>query len=80
MERTAVYTKALGREISNTSKRDKTYHIISRGNKWAVVRNLALRPLKIFSSKQSAINFARTRVNYDDTEIVVHTRDGEVKE
>ena len=55
----------------------KRYHIISRKGKWALKREGAMRPLKIYSSKAAALK-ASVKYQKEKFDVVVHDAAGTV--
>lgn len=51
-----------------------TVHVISRGNKWAVLKNNAKRASKIFTHKEEAFFYARQISD----KVIVHNKDATV--
>ena len=55
------------------------YHVIAKvGGGWTIVRPGARRATKNFSTKEEAIDYARTLSRKLEAELVIHGRDGRV--
>ena len=80
MAQASIYTRALGRKVARNGRLSgqRKYHIISlRSDKWAVVSDGRLTPIKSFSSQGDAINFARQKASiHAYKKVVIHARDG----
>jgi hypothetical protein len=59
---------------SNIGAVSNRVHIISRGNKWAVVKSKAKRASKILDYREQAFYYARQLSN----NVIVHNKDGTV--
>jgi len=77
--RVAVYREAMKLMRSAGSTRDR-YHVISHGDRWAVVREGAQRAYRVFDRKADAVARAKSlaaaaRGRY----VIVHRKDGGVE-
>jgi hypothetical protein len=79
-----VYSPSLGKAIARAARRSRVgrYHIISSvsdGGRWGVVLDGSTKPIKVFSTKEAAIDFAK---NYEARstkylgEVIVHNKNG----
>lgn len=83
-----LYTRSLGRSIARAAKRvtPGKFHIISSirdYGKWCVVADKAIKPMRVFSRKSTAISFvkkywARKSGNHPG-EVIIHREDGWVE-
>lgn len=82
MEEKTIYTRKLGIAVARKARNSSSgiFHIIpSHTDKWGVVAEGSVRPLRAFSSKNQAIMFAKRYVLLRKAgEIVVHGADGSV--
>ncbi len=78
----SMYTKSLGQAVANRAKGSGQgkFHIISSGTaKWVVVPEGAVKPIRSFLSRKSAVTFAlEYAVTQAASEIVVHGKDGSI--
>lgn len=82
MKGKAIYTRKLGAAVASQAKGsvNPKYHVISseKGG-WEVVSDQQLIPVRTFSSKRSAVSFAKKCASADAKSIiVVHEEDGSV--
>ena len=55
------------------------HHVVSRGgNGWAVIKNNSNRASGLYNAKQEAINAGRQISINQNTELVIHNRDGKI--
>ncbi len=54
-------------------------HIISRDDRWAVVKEKARRATKIHETKSSAVDHGRSIARKSGARLVIHKRDGSVE-
>ena len=55
------------------------HHVVSRGgNGWAVIKNNSNRASGLYNTKQEAINAGRQISINQNTELVIHNRDGKI--
>jgi len=78
-----IYTKKLGAKLAFSAKPMNTrkYHVIlGNGEKWTVVADGNTRATRIFETKLSAIEFARTIADKIDGEVIIHKETGEIED
>lgn len=61
-----------------TKKRD--YHVVPRGDSWAVVRERASRASSLHPTQGDAINAGRDLARPRKTEVVIHRPDGRIRD
>lgn len=79
-----VYTRSLGRMIARAAKRIRPgrFHIISsirNRDQWCVVKDRAVKPMRVFSTKSAAVSFVkkyRRNSAEDLIEIIIHDTNG----
>jgi hypothetical protein len=78
----SIYTRKLGSVVARNAKGRSTgkYHVIpSHANRWTVVSEGSIRPIRAFSSKTQALTFAkRFAISKHGAEVIVHNIDGQV--
>lgn len=55
------------------------YHVVPRGDRWAVKRDNASRASGLFDNKQDAINAGRDLSKGLGAELVIHGRNGQIQ-
>jgi hypothetical protein len=82
MAKRSIYTKSLGGAVARGAKGSAhgKFHIISSGSdKWAIVLEGAIRPVRAFASQQAAVSFAtQYAVSKSPGEVVIHGKDGSI--
>lgn len=58
----------------------KSQHVVPRGDGWAVKAAGSTRVTKVFDTQRDAINAARRIAQNQRAELVVHGRDGRIRE
>lgn len=59
--------------------RTKKYHVVPLGNIWAVRMSGSNKPIVITTYKQDSIDYAKKLAAEQKTDVVIHTRDGKVR-
>lgn len=58
-----------------------SYHVVSRADgKWSVRKTGEGRASKVFGDRSAAISYARTIARGNNGEMIVHGRDGRIRE
>ncbi len=82
MAEKSIYTKELGRLIA-LAARTKTpgkYRVMSSlSNKWMVLPDRGRRALRVFTTQQEAVNFAKKIAAKKNGSVVIHDKTGLVK-
>ena len=58
----------------------KTQHVVPQNGQWAVREERSNQPPRVFEKQTDAINHARSEARKDGGEIVIHGRDGRIRE
>jgi len=58
----------------------KNQHVVPLGNGWAVKSEGANRATVITTKQSDAINAAKTIAKNNETELIIHGRDGKIRE
>ncbi len=80
-----IYNPTLGQVVARGAKRSRSgrFHVISSISdlgKWTLVSEGSTRPLRVFSTKNAAISFAkRTSLGRYNGEVIVHGQDGSIQ-
>ena len=82
MQNKKIYTKKLGSLVARGAHSSLArYHVIANeSSKWSVVTEGSTKALKIFETKQKAIDFATTFAVNKKGEVIIHTEFGQVAE
>jgi hypothetical protein len=83
MARRSFYTKKLGAVVANTKPVIGVvrYHVISgEANKWSVVAHGSVHPVKVFSSRDEAIQFAKQTASRQTGEVIIHAQTGQIRD
>jgi hypothetical protein len=81
-ERQGFYTKKLSSRIAHSAKRDESgkYHVIlGDRNQWTVVADGNIRATRVFTTKKSAIEFARATADQYKGIVIIHKENGEIE-
>ncbi len=82
MLRKALYTKKLGKEVANRAKGGIVgkYHVIpSKADKWGVVSEGSVKPIKAFRTKAAAVTYIKKRAASSQiAEVVIHSPSGQI--
>ena len=64
------------------AKNNPTVHVIpaSSGDKWTVKKTGSERALKTFEKQSDAVDWARSHVKENRSEVVIHRKDGTIRE
>lgn len=60
--------------------RKTTHHVIKETNGWAVRKSGSERASGVYSTKQEAISSARNSAKKEQAELVIHGRDGRIRD
>jgi hypothetical protein len=82
-----IYNPSLGKIIARAARRSRVgrYHIISSlsdAGKWSLVLEGSTKPIKVFSTKEAAIDFAKkyeARTTGSLGEVIIHSKDGQTE-
>ena len=77
------YTRELGETVANGALRVNSgrYHVISGdAQRWTVVPEGRIRPIKVFSTQRQAIVFAKQTASKRTGEVFIHGRSGQIIE
>ena len=81
-----IYNPSLGKVVARGAKRSRSgrFHVISSISdlgKWTLVSEGSIRPLRVFSTKNAAISFAKRSSlgRRDMREVIVHGQDGSIQ-
>lgn len=83
MSKKRMYTKKLGTRVAVSARpvNSRKYHVITGdGQKWNVVADGSTRATRAFTTKLSAIEFARETANKIQGEVIIHKKTGEIEE
>lgn len=82
MQNKKIYTKKLGLLVARGAHSSLArYHVIANeSSKWSVISEGSKKAIKIFETKQKAIDFATTFAVTKNGEVIVHTEFGKVAE
>jgi Uncharacterized protein conserved in bacteria (DUF2188) len=83
MAKKSIYTKRLGGVVANAAQSASVgkYHVIAgESHKWAVVSDGKVRPVKVFASQRSAINFAKRTASRTTGVVIIHGKTGQIKD
>ena len=83
MAKKLIYTKKLGGIVARSAQAVSSgrYHVISgEAKKWTVVPEGSVRVVKVFSTKQAAVSFAKQTASKKTGEVIVHARTGQIKD
>ena len=85
MARKSFYTKKLGQAVAKAAQTVNAgrYHVISAitgTDRWAVVPDGSVAALKLFSTQTEAVEFASKTASKKTGEVVIHGKDGQVKD
>jgi len=58
----------------------KTQHVVPQNGGWAVREEKSSQPPPLFEKQTDAINHARNKARKDGGELVIHGRDGRIRE
>ncbi len=81
MPKKSLYTKKLGAIVAGGLKisRSGRYHVIAvDAQKWSVVPEGSVRPVKAFHSQKEAIDFAKQTASKKTGEVFIHSKDGQL--
>lgn len=82
MAKRLLYTKRLGAIVAKDAKgsADGKFHVIlSLSNKWVVVVDGKVKPVKAFTTQKEAVSFAeQSAILKSFKEVVVHGEDGTI--
>jgi len=84
MANKSIYTRKLGETVARNAKRTikGKYHLIPLlSDKWAVVSNGRIRPIKSFTTQKQAVSFVK---KFATPKFIIHVhihgKDGRIKE
>jgi hypothetical protein len=83
MSKKNIYTKKLGTRVAVAARpvNSRKYHVITGdGENWNVVADGNIRATKVFTTKSSAIEFARKTADKIEGEVIIHKKTGEIEE
>lgn len=83
MIKKSLYTKRLGAKVAHRANSLSTgrYHVISgEAEKWAVVSEGSVHPVKSFSLKKDAVEYAKQTASKKTGEVIVHGKTGQIKD
>lgn len=83
MSNKRIYTKKLGTRVAVSARpvNSRKYHVITGdGQKWTVVADGNTRATRVFTTKVSAIEFARETADKIEGEVIIHKKTGEIEE
>jgi hypothetical protein len=58
----------------------KDYHVVPRGEKWAVIREGAGRPASTHKTQHAAIDRGRDFAKANGTELIIHRPNGQIRD
>jgi len=58
----------------------KNQHVVPHGNQWAVKGEKNEKATKVVGTQSAAINFARTIAINQKSELVIHRRNGQIRD
>jgi hypothetical protein len=81
MAKKSIYTRRLGNVVSKQAKGSVgIYHVIpAQVNRWSVVAEGSVRPVKAFATKREAVIYAKERAGLKTGEVIVHGADGKIQ-
>jgi len=59
---------------------NRPIHVINQDNEWKVKRDKSERSIRNFNTKKEAVDFARKLSKKDNTELVIHDKDGRIQQ
>jgi Uncharacterized protein conserved in bacteria (DUF2188) len=84
MANKSIYTRKLGEIIAREAKNiiSGRYHVIPiLSDKWALVSNGSIKPIRAFDTQREAISFAqKISTTKSAIEVAIHGKDGRIKE
>jgi len=72
-------TPAYRKAYEEAFGKNKRVHVISRGKKWAVLKEDKSRASRLYDKKDDAVNHANRLRNDEGYEVVIHREDGTVE-
>lgn len=82
MAKKSLYTKKLGDIVARHAQPSSIgrYHVISgEAQKWTVVSEGSIRPVKVFATQREAVKFAKDTASKITGEVIIHERTGQIK-
>lgn len=80
----SLYTKKLGGVVAKNANAvflSGRYHVISGvSEKWAVVSEGRIRPVRTFLTREEAVSFAKKNAQRTTGEVVIHGKTGQIKD
>lgn len=55
-------------------------HIILHDGKWAIIPDGAREPIRVFDTREDALNWAGRSMNHQGANLIVHNEDGSVND
>lgn len=83
MAKKSIYTKKLGGIVARAAQPTSTgkYHVISgQSQKWTVVSEGRVRPVKVFATQRAAVNFAKRTASKITGVVIVHGKTGQIRD
>jgi Uncharacterized protein conserved in bacteria (DUF2188) len=83
MAKKSIYTKKLGLIVAGAAQPAATgkYHVISGlSQKWTVVSDGRVRPVKVFATQRAAVDFAKKKAAKITGIVIVHTKAGQISD
>ncbi|HQW45502.1 MAG: DUF2188 domain-containing protein [Bacteroidetes bacterium] len=76
-----IYTKQLGKSVALQAQSAKMgkLHVIAGDSNWKVVSEGSVKALRVFSTVEKAIDFAKNIASAKTGEVVVHEGNGKIK-
>ena len=77
------YTKELGQTVARGALRVNSgrYHVISGdAQRWTVVSEGRIRPIKVFSTQREAVTFAKQTASRITGEVFIHGKTGLIRD
>lgn len=62
------------------SSQNSFQHVLPRTDGWAVKRSGSSKDTRVFSAQSEAIDFARQVAKKSNSEVLIHSRDGRIRE
>lgn len=81
MAKKSIYTRRLGRVVANSAKSGNLgiYHVIpAQADKWTVVAEGRVKPVKAFATRRDAVLFAKEVAIIKTGEVIVHGTNGKI--
>lgn len=80
MAKKSIYTRRLGNDVAKEAKGSVgRYHVIpAQVDRWSVVAEGNVRPVKAFATKRDAVVYAKGIVGSKTGEVIVHGTDGKI--